>query len=209
MEKVWLYRIIHIKNLDFILKNRIICCPGSICSDPNYIGIGDTSLIESRSNISLKLEGSNDLNEYVSFYFGPRSIMLYKILNSNDDNVIKRKPDEIIYLVTNTEKLVQMGKYYFYTDGHLNSVYTQIFDDNNFSKVDLNACKAKYWTNTEKDPDLKRRKQAEFNIHGDLPVNILDGILVYSEKIKRQVLKLLQTYNLELKVNVKPSYYYD
>jgi hypothetical protein len=50
-EDIWIFRMIHYKNLSHILKNGL-CTKDSIKADPNYIPIGDALLIE-KSMISL------------------------------------------------------------------------------------------------------------------------------------------------------------
>ncbi len=42
------------------------------------------------------------------------------------------------------------------------------------------AISSKYWKD-ENDLDLKRRKEAEFLVSGDLPVNAIEGFVVYTE----------------------------
>jgi len=43
-------------------------------------------------------------------------------------------------------------------------------DEDSLEEVDWNAVKLKRWTDTEDDPDRKRRKQAEFLVFNELPL---------------------------------------
>lgn len=98
-EKIYLYRITHIDNLDFILKSGKLTCPSHRDCDPNYLGIGDATLIGSRSSRKITVEPNGDFTNYVAFYFGARSPMLYAI-QKGFKRVTKRSPEEIIYLVS-------------------------------------------------------------------------------------------------------------
>jgi hypothetical protein len=86
-DTLYLYRITHIDNLDFILKSKTVCCPNSKNSDPNFIGIGDSSLIQSRRSRQIPIIPKGDFLDYVAFYFGARSPMFYNIQNGYN-NVI-------------------------------------------------------------------------------------------------------------------------
>jgi len=49
-DRIYLYRITHIDNLDFILESGKLTSPSHNDSDPNYTGIGDSTLIGSRNS---------------------------------------------------------------------------------------------------------------------------------------------------------------
>ena len=78
LDKIWLYRIVHINNVEYLLHNGI-----STQQDPqsnsNYVNIGDTNLINQRMDYPINLEGYGNLGDYGPFYFGPLSPMLLNI----------------------------------------------------------------------------------------------------------------------------------
>ncbi len=158
--RIYLYRITHIDNLDFILKSGRITCPNHQNCDPNYIGIGDSTLISSRSSKQINIAPGGCFTDYVVFYFGRRSPMLYNI-QKEFNNVIKRVPDEIIYLVTTFENVIVNDSKFVFTDGHGYHNLSQFFNQaKDLDKVDWSATKLIRWNDTEDDPDRKRRKQA-------------------------------------------------
>lgn len=69
--------------------------------------------------------------------------------------------------------------------------YTDFFDDlENLPKVDWNLMEAKYWHDTNDDPDRKRRRQAEFLVHEFFPWELVSYIGVYdgsSAKTVREI----------------------
>lgn len=78
IEKIWLYRIVHINNIEHILT-RGIFSHSHANADSEYVNIGDATLINQRNDFPVKLDGYGNLGDYVPFYFGPLSPMLYNI----------------------------------------------------------------------------------------------------------------------------------
>ena len=93
--KIWVYRIIHYQNLEYILQNGIYY-RNSENFDPNYVNIGSPEVINHRDKVIAKCFPGTIVNEYVPFYFGFRTPMLYKIKTGH--GVPQRPQHEIIYL---------------------------------------------------------------------------------------------------------------
>ncbi len=129
-----LYRIIHINNLEEILRAGKLLCPKCVQNDSNYIAIGDNTLIKSRKQRTITVSPYGDFADYVTFYFGNRSPMLYNIQHGYN-NVTKRKAEEIIYLVTTFNEIKNRGLDYVFTDGHGYHHLSQFFNDENDLKI--------------------------------------------------------------------------
>lgn len=88
-------------------------------------------------------------------------------------------------------KIAECGLDYLFTDGHAVATFSSFYNSdqiNNIEKlVDFNAVRIKYWRN-ENDLDLKRRKEAEFLVGSDIPVQEIVGYIVYNEAVKLQLL---------------------
>jgi len=207
-DRIYLYRITHIDNLDFILESGQLTCPSHTNCDPNYIGIGDATLIGSRSSKQINIEPNGNFTDYVAFYFGTRSPMLYAI-QKGFNGVTQRNPQEIIYLVTTFEDITKNECQYVFTDGHGYHSMSQFFnDEDSLEEVDWNAVKLKLWNDTEDDPDRKRRKQAEFLVFNELPLNALVAIVVYNETTKSEILTKFAAHDFKCNVIVKTNCYY-
>lgn len=204
----YLYRITHIKNLDFILKTKIINCPNSNNCDPNFIGIGDSSLILSRKSRQIPIIPNGDFSDYVAFYFGARSPMLYNIQKGFND-IIKRNPEDIIYLITSFDIVKENKSKFVFTDGHGYHHLSQFFNqESDLKEVDWKTINLATWNDTEDDPDRKRKKQAEFLIHNEVPFSMIVAIVVYNENAKTIVSAKLAENNIGCNVVVKSNYYY-
>ena len=200
---IYLYRIIHVDNLPFIVRRDEITCPSHSGANPDYIGIGDNSLIEHRRTMPIPLDPQGTLNDYVSFYFTKRSPMLYNIKNGFQ-NVTKRTQDEIIYLVTSYEKIAESGKPYIIYDGHAYHRMSRPFNTyEGLSYIDWRVIASNSWFDTEADPDRKRRKQAELLVYKSLPFNMVPGIATFSEIACDKVKGIVEDVNKSIKVFVK------
>ncbi|HMQ62724.1 MAG TPA: DUF4433 domain-containing protein [Flavilitoribacter sp.] len=205
-----IYRIIHRDNLDYILRSKRVVAPAHAGADPDYISIGDNEIIKKRAQRTIPIRTERTFQNYVAFYFGYRSIMLFNI-HTGFGNVLKHEQEFIIYLVFNVHKIVESGLDYFFTDGQGNQRNTRFFDDlAQIDQVDLNAAYATNWSAEAQqlDPDIKRKKHAEFHIFNEVPIVFLSYIAVQNESARLFVSPIIQRHSLQIPVIIKPEFYY-
>ncbi len=130
LSRILLYRILHFDNLEFILEKGKITHSNHRDADARYVGIGEDDLIRLRKSQKITTVNSNKnycpSNDYISFYFHYRSVMLYRIQTGH--KVQKRDASEIIYLVFKLDEILPDIEYLF-TDGHGYARFTRWFDD--------------------------------------------------------------------------------
>ena len=207
-DPIYLYRITHISNIDFIITRGLITCPNHQQSDPNYQGIGDSTLIESRTIKSIAVAPNGRFPDYVSFYFGTRSPMLYNIQRGFND-VTQRSPDEIIYLITTHREVLNSGRPFVFSDGHAYHNFSQFYNTtSDLNQIDWNTVNLVRWNDTDDDPDRKRRKQAEYLVYQDLALSKIVAIATYNDNVKSIILPKLAEANYTINVVVQPQYYY-
>ena len=157
----YIYRIIHYKNLDFLIKNGIHCC-NSLVQNSNYLSIGDKSLISSRGTKSIQIEPKGVLNDYIPFYFGVHSPMLYRIHTGRVDG-INYSQNEIIYLVSSVDEIIKNKLQFVFTDSHAYQSYAGFYNSiDDLKQLDWDVIYSKNWKNVENDNERMSRKQAEF-----------------------------------------------
>ncbi len=205
LNKTYLFRMTHIENISHILQHGITHS-NSINANPAFVPIGDSTLIATRSHFLL--ENGRRLGEYIPFYFGKRTPMLYVI--QHGFNMVAATPaDNIIYCVSSVQKIIDLGLDFIFTNGHAVDCFSTQYlatDIQNIDDIlDKNAINAKYWRD-DNDLDKKRRKEAEFLVLGDIdPLGIL-GYVTYSEKARQRVIDFGADAT---KVIVKPEYYFE
>jgi hypothetical protein len=202
------YRIVHIGNLANILANGIYVKEHPKF-DPLYINIGNSEIISKREEFRVKINGYGFIGEYIPFYFGTQSIMLYNIL-TGQNGVSKQPPANIVYLCCDINELLNQKIRFFFTDGQANQKFTGHYDNlNNLDKVDWAVVNSADFKKTEADPDRLRRYQAEFLVYQHVPINCINQIVVYDKHSKAEVELLLTNNKLNIPVKVvKKDYYF-
>lgn len=195
----------HIENIPHILENGITH-RASINMNPDYVPIGDGTLIEKRD--TFKLFNGKSLGDYLPFYFGVRMPMLYVIQNGFN-GVASVKPSNIVYCVVSIKSVISEGLDFVFTDGHAVDGLTTFYNSDDIEKidkiVDSNAAFSKYWR-SETDLDLKRKKESEFLILGDVSPASIVGFITYSEQTK-DIISHMEGFGSK-KIYVRPNYYF-
>ena len=185
--RIFLYRMTHIGNIPHILANGITHI-ASRSANTDYVPIGDGSLISRRNEITL-INGRS-LGDYIPFYFDGRMPMLLVVQNGTN-GVRVTPPQDIVYCISSVAKIIESGLDFLFTDGHAVASLSSIYDPGQINDidqlVDFNAVHVKYWR-TDNDLDLKRRKEAEFLVGNDIPVQAIVGYVVFNEAAKQQLL---------------------
>lgn len=208
-DKILIFRITHINNLDHILEHGIYSS-NSIYSNPDYINIGDISLIETRRTINGPNPPGGTLEDYIPFYLGPRSPMLYRIATGYD-GVKKVSQDDIIYIISSFESIKKHKLPFFFTNGNARSQTTAYYTlERDFTKLDWSAIYAEHWSNDENDYNRKQKKQSEFLIKDFMPVSCIKFIGVRKKIVEEKIVSLLQKHKQEIEIKILPkSLYYD
>ena len=187
LNKIYLYRMTHIANVLHILRHGITHRT-SANANPDFRPIGDPTLISNRDRFVL--DNGKTLGEYIPFYFGMKMPMLY-VIQKGFNGVPVIPAQDIVYCVTSIQKVVETNLEFVYTNGHAIDSFTSQFgmhDVTNIENyVDFQAVNVRYWKSSD-DLDLKRRKEAEFLLFGDLPFEAILSFVVRNEAAKTQLL---------------------
>lgn len=204
LNKIYLFRMTHIENIPHILKNGITHLT-SANANPNFVPIGDSSLISTRNNFLLN--NGRRLGEYIPFYFGVRTPMLYVVQNGFN-MVAPTTAENIVYCVSSVQKIVNLQLDFVFTDGHAVDGFTtqyNVIDIHNIDTIlDKNAINAKYWRD-ETDLDRKRRKESEFLVLGDIDYSAILGYFTYNENAKNRIISFGANAN---NVHIKSEFYF-
>ena len=204
LDKIYLYRMTHIENIPHILQYGITHST-SANANPAFVPIGDGSLIRTRSGF--QLNGGRRLGEYIPFYFGVRMPMLY-VIQKGYNSVTPTPARDIVYCVTSVGKIMAQKLDFVFTDGHAVDSFTTQYGVDDVSNIDTlldqKAIEAKYWKD-EKDLDLKRRKEAEFLVMGDIPPVAIINYAVINHRAKAQLVDFGVD---EDDIQVQPNYYF-
>lgn len=197
------FRITHIDNIPYIEKYGLVRADSPFRS-PDYVNIGDTNVIGVRARRNVK--GYN-LSEYIPFYLGPRSPMLYVIQNGYN-GVQRVDAEKIVYCVIRLDDIANSSIDCIFTDGHALSALTSFYKKEQLRQistiVSYDDVYSSHW-NLETDLDLKRRKEAELLVKADLDPQFVRGYVVYSTAAQHR----LECFGIaDNKIVVKPEYFF-
>jgi len=217
LNNVILYRITHIENIPHILQYGITH-KDSINKNTVYQNIGDLSLIDTRSKKRVyidngEIDPSNGmaaitLGDYIPFYFGVKMPMLY--VAQHGGNFVERatSPSDIIYLGCSVSKIISSKLNFFFSDGHATDMLTSFYDKSKIDElvniVDWDAVKSSYWGGAE-NLNVKRKKQAEFLVSGDLSPEFIIAFGCFNEQAKDKLISLGVACE---KIKIIPKAYY-
>ncbi len=133
--------------------------------------------------------------------------MLYVIQNGFN-GVQKRNATEIVYCVSSVQRISDLNLSFLFTDGHAIPKFSKVYDKSRLndieSLIDFQAVNAEFW-NSKDDTDLKRRKEAEFLVLGDIPIDAILGYIVYDEIAKNQLVSFGISSE---KITIRPQDYF-
>ncbi len=180
------FRITHINNIPHVIRCGLVKADSPM-REENYVSIGDRQVIDLRRG---RIVNGYRLNDYIPFYLGPRSPMLYVIQHGY--NGVKRvDPEKIVYCVVRLDDLIKADINCIFTDGHALSALTSYYTKDKLPQIDqiikFEDVYSSQW-NIEEDIDLKRRKEAELLVNCDLPAQYVRGYVVYNEEAKNQLI---------------------
>lgn len=149
------------------------------------------------------------VGDYVPFYFATRSPMLFRIQAGGVEGV---SPDQtrLAYLVSSTEAVVDAALPHVFTDGNAAAAFSEFYEDVAMLDeiVDWPLMRARMWANTPEDPDRRRRRGAEFLVHGELPLELAHQFGVYDEQARSFVTAAADEEGWELSVRVRRGWYF-
>lgn len=144
LPKTRIYRLTHYKNLPFIFRNGLHCANGKV-KHPDFVNIGFQTLIDSRGTTPVKVTPGGVLNEYIPFYFAPRSPMLFMIHKGRVEEY-KGTQEELVYLVSNVEVIQEAGIPFVFTDRHAKLGYAEHYNDySRLTELDWETINSDNW----------------------------------------------------------------
>lgn len=202
-----IFRILHIDALDTVLKRGAMHAGNFTPKDGlPYKAIHDTGIQDYRRIFCVP--DGRSLHDFLPFYFGPRSPMLYRLyMNSVEGYNEGQEP--IIYLVLKAQDLESPRFSFLFTDSQANKAFTRYFNDlADLDKLDWVTIYSTVWRDTLEDNGRKGRKQAEFLVHKGCSFDAVKAIAVFDERYRAQAVSLLSRHGRNLPVIIAREWYY-
>ena len=206
-----IYRLVHVDNLPVLLRRGGLHAPNHTPNDgQSYRTIHNVDIQNQRQARAMRCGPGGTIHDYVAFYFGPRSPMLFQ-LHTGWVEGYSEGQGPLIYLVSTADAIAKAGVRFVFSDGHGIAAFTQWFDDlARLDKVDWDAAYATYWNDTVSDMDRQRRKQADFLVYQHCDWGLIHEIGVLNPTMKSRVEQILAGFPAvgTPPVNVSRQWYY-
>lgn len=116
----------------------------------------------------------------------------------------------LVYVVADSDRLVAAGLPCVFSDGNAAHGLTRFAANlaEMAARVDWELMEAVIWTDTPEDGDRVRRRQAEFLVHGAVPLDLVDELAVIDDTVRLRVEELLRQAGRVLPVVVRRDWYF-
>jgi hypothetical protein len=205
-----IYRLIHADNLAVCLSRGALHAPNYTPQDGLlYRTIHREDIQVGRRVHELAVGPRGTIHDYVPFYFGPRSVMLYQLATGWVPGY-QEGQEPLIHLVSDCQAVAAAGIGFAFSDGHglarFTAWYAELAD---LDRVDWDAVYARQWRDTPDDMDRQRRKQAEFLVHRSMPWGLISEVGVYNDAARERAEAVLASHGRgSLPVRLRPEWYY-
>ena len=196
-------------NLPQLIQQGGVWCGNEVAKQNlPYTSIGNVDLTRKRSDKAVSVAAGGTLNDYVPFYFCPRSVMLYQI-ERRHPSTYSGGQEPVLHLVTDVDRVLATGTPCLFTDRHAYKGYAEQIDDfSRLRELDWNTLNSNIWNNTPSEPERMERKMAEFLAYRFVPWSCFVGIGVYNERYRQEVVRFLEEATIIPRVQVIPKWYY-
>lgn len=208
-DPIRIFRLMHLDNLAVCLQDNGLYAPNKIPLDGStYKTIHDIDIQNVRQSRCVICGPQGTIHDYVAFYFGMRSPMLYKLYKGQVDDYYEGQ-EPLIYLVSTVQAINNAGLQFVFSDGHGIAAFTKWYDDlDSLKEIDWDTVYADYWRDTDDDLDRQRRKQAEFLVYSFCPWELVHEIGVINTAAMDRVSKILSNYADSTPVKIRENWYY-
>lgn len=207
-ENAFLFRILHEDNLAEVLARGGLHCRNAAQADPDYVSIGNAELIGKRASREVPIPPGGTLNDYVPFYFTPRSIMMLNILTGYS-GITKRTPSELVILVSSLPRLRELDLPFVFTNQHAYSVDVEFYTDlADLDQIDWRILQRCDFKTNDADPGKPTRYQAEALVHQHVPLDALLGIRCFDDDVRERLQDQAQAEGVEIPIRAAPELYF-
>jgi ssDNA thymidine ADP-ribosyltransferase, DarT len=204
-----LYHFTHVSNLASIAEHGIFCDSTIGVSGRLTTDVGQQGIKAARRLRQVPIEPGGVVADYVPFYFAARSPMLGSIHMGRVPSYSAGQ-EEIVYLVTDIDRVVESGSDFVFTDRNARSAFAQF--ENDLSQVgaliDWPLMEGRMWNDTAEEPDRMERRMAEFLVHRHVAWDLIIGMAAIDEGRCREAEALLATMGVTTAVRPRQDWYF-
>lgn len=199
----------HVDHLATVIRHGLVADNAARTDGLVTVEVGHQGIKEQRRRRAVPIGPRGVVADYVPFYFAPRSPMMFAIDRGNVPTY-QDGCDSLIYLVTSVERLAEVGIPAVFTDRNAALALATFSDEASEldTMIDWDLMRARYWNNTEQDPDRMERRMAEYLVHEKVPWKAFLGVVARTEDDANVARATLASLSQSTQVAVRPTWYF-
>ncbi|MGH3516402.1 MAG: type II toxin-antitoxin system toxin DNA ADP-ribosyl transferase DarT [Haloechinothrix sp.] len=184
----------HVSHLATIATKGLLSDTAAKAAGLLSIEVGNQEIKAARRSRLVDMPPGGAVADYAPFYFAPRSPMMYAIAKGNVPTY-KDGCEELIYLITTVERLIELHLRTVFTDRNAALAFTTFANDSAKldNLIDWQLMKERMWNNTPEQPDRMERRMAECLVHQRVPWSAFLDVTARNSTCARQARQLLAT----------------
>lgn len=206
-----IYHITHVDNLVSIIDECGLVSDATMTARGGPVAaIGMSRIKKRRLTLPVRCHEGDHVDDYVPFYFCPRSIMLYVIHCANKPELSYRGGQgPIIHLEADLQEVVAWAdtenRRWAFSLSNVGAYYTEFRSElSALDELDWEAIR----NNDFRSREVKEAKQAEFLVHPTFPWELVSRIGVRTAGVGEKAAEALQTGQHRPGVEIRPDWYY-
>lgn len=206
-----LYHFTHVDNLASIIRGGLLSDTETRTRRVLEVEAGEPEIKERRRGRPVPVPPGGVVGDYVPFYFGSRSPMLYTVTRGNVPT-FTGDPHDLIYLCTTLDRLQQSGGMLVLTDRNAAKAVAEFSADPTRwleeGFIDWDLMSQTMWNDVPEYQDRMERRMAECLVHRRVSWEAILAVGVYDEARSATVAGILQDAGVATKIVVRPHWYY-
>lgn len=196
----------HIGNLEGIIAGGLRSDAACRREGLTEVEIGSTSIRQRRLELPVgDIGAGGNVGDYVPWYFGPRSPMMYTLSRNNYE--YRAGFDEVVYLVSSVPRIIELGGQWIASDRNAALTMAEFTDDERELEehISWDVIRAQYWTDYPDGADLRA---AEFLVHESVPWEAVEAIVAKTEDTRVRVEAMVAGLDHSPQVLVRSQWYF-
>ena len=206
-----IYHIVHVDKLTPIVADGFLFSDAELAQRPVNGTVIGMNNIKARRMHELTLASRPGLyvGKCVTFYFCPRSLMLYLIHRRNSELAYKGGQGPIVHLVADLQAAVAWAnansRRWAFTLSNAGSYYFEDRADlGQLHEINWNSVRATQWSGSP----TKEQKQAEFLTEHSFPWDLVEEIAVYDRATGQAATLAISGAGHRPPIYIRPEWYY-
>jgi hypothetical protein len=199
----------HVNHLASIVEHGLLADSSVHADGLLEVEVGNVGIKQARQLRMVPIAPHGVVADYVPFYFAARSPMMFAIEHGNVATYA-RGCDDLVYLVTTAERLLELGSTVVFADRNAVLAVTSFVSTLEAADdlIDWPLMRERYWRSTEDDPDRRERRMAECLVHQRVPWEAFSEVVARNPWCAALAQSAFASLTVDTPVTVRSDWYF-